>query len=72
MSIIGVLVLLLTDDGYSERVIKMNGQRAVRKYIERLNDKDLLGLWKITKDDTTKEGQVIYYLIVCEMKRRKL
>lgn len=50
----------------------MNGIRVARKYIERLTNEDLLGLWKVTKDDPTKEGQVIYYLIVCEMKKRKL
>jgi hypothetical protein len=50
----------------------MNGQRTVRKYIERLTNKDLLGLLEAVRDDTTNEGQVIYYLIICEMKKRKI
>ena len=49
----------------------MNGLRTVRKYIERLNDKDLQGLWESAKDDSEYEAVVVTHLIECEMEERK-
>ena len=49
----------------------MNGFRVVRKYIERLSDEDLHGLWESSKDDIEYEAVVITHLIECEMEKRK-
>lgn len=48
----------------------MNGLRVVRKYIERLTDKDLHGLYEATKKDDSHETLTIRYLIICELTRR--
>ena len=53
-------------------MMKMNGYRIARQYIERLNDKDLFEMWKVSKDDIEYEAVIIHYLIECEMERRKL
>ena len=49
----------------------MNGFRVARKYIKQLSDKDLHGLWEVSKDDIEYEAVVITYLIECEMEERK-
>lgn len=50
----------------------MNGYRITRQYIERLSDKDLFEMWKVSKDDIEYEAVIIHYLIECEMERRKM
>lgn len=60
-----------TDDGYKKGLLKMNGQRIARKYVERMSDKDLQGLLKATKDDPSQEAVVVAHLIQCEINKRK-
>lgn len=50
----------------------MNGFRVVRKYIERLSDEELHGLWESAKKDDSQEAMVILHLIICELSDRKL
>ena len=50
----------------------MNGQRIVRKYLWRLTNEELLGLWKVAKDETTHEGMIVFYLVTCELEKRKV
>lgn len=52
-------------------LVPVNGIRVVRKYIERLTDQELHELWEATKDDTSHEGMVIYYLITIILYKRK-
>ena len=69
----GVLSLGLYKLGVQWKgMMKMNGQRIVRKHLRRLTTEELQGLWQEVKDDTTVEGMVIYYLTTIEMERRKL
>lgn len=49
----------------------MNGQRVVRKYVERLSDQDLHGLYGSAKNDDSQEAQVIRYLLISELEYRK-
>lgn len=71
MSIIGVRIHLFTDDGHKKRMMKMNGLRIARKYIERLKDEDLQAMWELAKDDIEYEAVIITYLLECEMEKRK-
>ena len=50
----------------------MNGQRIVRKYLERQTDEELHKLYEAAKNDTSVEGMVVFYLIVSELNKRKM
>lgn len=49
----------------------MNELRVARKYIERLSDEDLHGLWESAKHDDSQEAMVIMHLIICELSDRR-
>ena len=49
----------------------MNGIRVARKYIEKLTDQELHGLYGSAKKDESQEAQVIKHLISSELEYRK-
>ena len=59
------------DDGHLKGCQKMIGIRVARKYIEKLTDQDLHGLYETAKKDDSQEALVIQYLIICELNQRK-
>ena len=44
--------------------------RTARKYIERLSDHELHGLYEAAKNDESQEALVIQHLIICELNIR--
>ena len=49
----------------------MIGFRVAHKYIERLPDQELHGLYEAALKDDGQEALVIQYLIICELNKRK-
>ena len=45
--------------------------RTARKYIERLSDQDLHGLYEAALNDDSQEALVVQYMILSEIDRRK-
>ena len=52
-------------------MIKMNGQRIIRRHFKHQTDENLHGLYQAAISDDSKEAQVIQYLIISELEYRK-